>query len=156
MPKAVAIVRIRGYAHAPWKIQETLEMLRLPKVFNTMIYPYTESLKGMLIKVEPFITWGEISEDGLNALLNRLETCKGEKITEEYIKTKLSMDLNTFKTKLLSGELALNKLDNIFKLPIRLHPPSGGFKGKVNAPYKSKGEFGYRGLEINNLIKRMV
>jgi LSU ribosomal protein L30P len=131
-------------------------MLRLPKVFNTMIYPYTESLKGMLIKVEPFITWGEISEDGLNALLNRLETCKGEKITEEYIKTKLSMDLNTFKTKLLSGELALNKLDNIFKLPIRLHPPSGGFKGKVNAPYKAKGEFGYRGLEINNLIKRMV
>lgn len=121
-----------------------------------MIYPYTDSLRGMLIKVEPYVTWGEITEEGLNALLNRLETSSGEKITEEYVKTKLSMDLATFRTKILSGELLLNKFDDEFELPIRLHPPSGGFKGKINTPYKAKGVFGYRGSDINNLIKRMV
>ncbi len=39
----LAIVRIRGYAGAPWYINDTLKMLRLSKKFNAMVYPKTDS-----------------------------------------------------------------------------------------------------------------
>ena len=36
----------------------------------------------------------------------------------------------------------------------RLHPPSKGFKGKVKRSYTAGGVTGYRGENINNLIKK--
>ncbi|MDT7875681.1 MAG: 50S ribosomal protein L30 [Sulfolobaceae archaeon] len=152
----LGIIRIRGYAASPWYIQDTLEMLRLGKRFNAMIYLKTPSLEGMLRLASPYITWGELNEEGLKLLLTRLRTINNERITDEYLKKTLNVDIDGFVKKLESGEIKLNKLDNYFKLPIKLHPPKGGFKGKINRPYNAKGEFGYRGDKINELIKRMV
>lgn len=64
----IAIVRIRGYAGAPWFINDTLEMLRLPRKFNAMVYPLTPSIEGMLRVAEPYITWGELNEEGASTL----------------------------------------------------------------------------------------
>ncbi len=36
----------------------------------------------------------------------------------------------------------------------RLHPPSKGYKGKVKRSYTAGGVRGYRGENINNLIKK--
>jgi len=36
----------------------------------------------------------------------------------------------------------------------RLHPPSKGFRGKVMRSYMAGGVTGYRGENINNLIKK--
>ena len=49
----------------------------------------------------------------------------------------------------------LTDLHNI-KPVFRLHPPKGGFKGKIKRPWKDKGELGYRKQAIEDLIKRMV
>jgi len=38
----------------------------------------------------------------------------------------------------------------------RLRPPKKGFKGKVKRSFAAGGEAGYRGEEINELLKRMV
>ncbi|BFH73467.1 50S ribosomal protein L30 [Sulfurisphaera javensis] len=158
MVTLLGIIRIRGYAGTPWYIQDTLKLLRLPRRFNAMIYEDTPSIRGMLKVAEPYVTWGELNEESLKLLLTRLETKIGHKrITDEILKTQLKIDgYDSFVKKIMTGELKLHKLDDYFKLPIRLHPPSGGFKGKINRPFNVKGEFGYRGEKINELIKRMV
>ena len=39
----------------------------------------------------------------------------------------------------------------------RLHPPRKGLGRKgIKAPFKRKGALGYRGTDINNLIRRMI
>lgn len=151
----VAIVRIKGYAGAPWYINDTLEMLRMPRKFNAMVYPLTPSLKGMLRVVEPYVTWGELNEEGARALVERLKVKGGKKLDEQALKTLNVSSKDELVKALVEGKLQLHKYDDVLSLPIRLHPPKGGFKGKVNRPYKMKGEFGYRGLEINKLLVRM-
>lgn len=156
MPNSVLIIRIRGYAATPWQIQDTLEMLRLPRRFNAMVYPYNESIKGMLMKVQSYITWGELNEEGAELLISKLRTVGNKKLDEDFIKKSFGLEKGEFVKKLVAGEIQLNKYAEVISLPIRLHPPVGGFKGKVNRPYKNKGEFGYRGIEINKLLKRMI
>ncbi|BFI75209.1 50S ribosomal protein L30 [Sulfurisphaera ohwakuensis] len=158
MTRLLGIIRIRGYADTPWYIQDTLKMLRLPRRFNAMVYEDSPSIRGMLKIAEPYITWGELNEEGLKLLLTRLHTKIGNlKITDDILKSQLKIEsYNLFVKKIMDGEIKLHKLDDYFKLPIRLHPPSGGFKGKINRPFGVKGEFGYRGEKINELIKRMV
>jgi large subunit ribosomal protein L30 len=51
-------------------------------------------------------------------------------------------------------EVQLKDLKDI-KPVFRLHPPKKGFKGTIKRSYKSGGVTGYRGEDINNLIKRM-
>ena len=51
-------------------------------------------------------------------------------------------------------EVEFNRLPGIEPV-FRLHPPSKGFKGKVKRSYTTGGVTGYRGENINNLIKRM-
>lgn len=63
MVELLGIIRIRGWAKAPWYINETLEMLRLRYNFNTMMYPKTSQILGMLNKVSPYVTWGEIDPE---------------------------------------------------------------------------------------------
>ena len=41
------------------------------------------------------------------------------------------------------------------KIVFRLTPPSGGFRKSVKEHFP-RGELGYRGAEINSLIKRMI
>lgn len=154
------VVRIRGWAGSPWYIEETLDMLRLRRTFNAMIYPKKPEIEGMLRKVEPYITWGEINADTLKQLIlnKRLLTINGNPLTDEYVKEKLKIagGIQEFINKVISEELKLNALDEYIQLPIRLHPPSGGFKGSVKRPLNVKGEFGYRGDKINELVRRMM
>ncbi|MEJ2780058.1 uL30 family ribosomal protein, partial [Stygiolobus sp. CP850M] len=83
MTELIGIIRIRGWAATPWYIQDTLEMLRLKRRFSAMIYPKSSTLEGMLKLTAPYITWGELNDEGLNLLLTRLKTIDGNKVNEE-------------------------------------------------------------------------
>lgn len=154
------IVRIRGWAGSPWYVEETLEMLRLRRTFNAMIYPKKPEIEGMLLKVQPYVTWGELKEETLSELITnkRLLTIEGKPLNDEYIKDRLKIQggLQEFVKKIMNEEIRINELGEYIKLPIRLHPPSGGFKGSVKKPFNVKGEFGYRGDKINELVRRMI
>ncbi|AHC50982.1 50S ribosomal protein L30 [Sulfolobus acidocaldarius SUSAZ] len=156
MNELIGVIRIRGWAATPWYIQDTLSMLRLKNAFNAMIYPKDSSIQGMLNLVSSYVTWGELNDEGLRLLVSKLEISKGKKVNEEYVKDKLNVDFQSFVESIKDGKLRLNKLNETFSLPIRLHPPKGGFKGKVSRPFRAGGEFGYRGDKINELIRRMV
>ncbi|MEM4499810.1 MAG: uL30 family ribosomal protein [Candidatus Woesearchaeota archaeon] len=50
-----------------------------------------------------------------------------------------------------------NLLDGNKKMLFSLHPPIKGFeKGGIKKSFSQKGSLGYRGKEINHLIRRMV
>ncbi|WP_048087798.1 50S ribosomal protein L30 [Metallosphaera yellowstonensis] len=154
MTASILVIRIRGRASTPWDIQETLDRLRLYNHYNAMIYPAEEQIVGMIRRVQSYVTWGELNMEGAKAIISRLETFKG-KLDEGIIKEKMGITLEEFLRDLVEGRIRLNKQDFV-KLPIRLHPPKKGFKGKVNSFLGSGGELGYRGDKINELVRRMV
>ena len=155
----LAIIRLRGSVGIPHDIAYALRLLRLVRKYHCVIYPATESLQGILNKVKDFITWGEIDLETLTSLLRKRGRVSGGKpLTDEFIKKNLNIDnIDEFAKTLYEGRLELHKLEKYGIKPIfRLHPPKGGFKGSIRKPYKDGGEAGYRGSEINNLLKRMI
>lgn len=105
----LAAIRIRGVTSKRKDIEDTLKMLGLKKNHAMAILPRTDSILGMLRKVESMVAWGDIDEE-------------------------LAAKFSTKKANLKS--------------------PVKGFRSIKN-PYP-KGDLGYRGKEINELIKRMM
>jgi ribosomal protein L30/L7E len=107
-----AVIRLRGGIRLRKELADTMMMLGLKRVNTLAILPETDSILGMIKKVQCFVAWGEVSKE----------------IEEELKKN--------------------NK--KIF----HLKPPKKGLKSiKLRYP---EGDIGYRGKEINVLIKRMM
>jgi len=86
----------------------------------------------MINKVKDYVTYGEIDKE---TLIELLKSRSDEKNPEKAAKEAFD-----------KGEL---------KIVFRLHPPRGGMKS-IKKSFKSKGDLGYRGEEINKLLKRMM
>ncbi|MEM4316306.1 MAG: uL30 family ribosomal protein, partial [Nitrososphaerota archaeon] len=54
-------VRIKGHVGMDEAVRETLRFLRLRRVHTAVLLPDTPSVKGMLRKVERYVTWGKPS-----------------------------------------------------------------------------------------------
>lgn len=143
MSNLYAIVRIRGSVNARKVIDSTMEMLRLKKIGNCMIYPKNPVIEGMLRKSSTFVTWGEIKDDVLLKLVSKRGRLQGDK------------KLDDKKAKEIAGKLGKEGTKKLeIKLPFRLSPPSKGYN-TVKAPFP-KGDAGYRGEKINDLLERMI
>lgn len=158
--KLYAIIRIRGTADVHPEVESTLKMLRLLKRYNCTLYPSDlPGIEGMLRKVEGWTTWGEIDREVLVELLKKRGRVPGGKpLTDEYVREKLRLEggVEELADKLLRGELKLHKLEEVIKPVFRLHPPKKGFKRSIKRMFRDGGELGYRGVEINSLLKRMI
>lgn len=125
-------------------IKDTLAMLRLNRKMHSVLIKENESMKGMLNKVRNWITWGEVDDENLKILINK----RGRKQVNERLNEK-------------EAEEIFNKIKGNEKIPeeikpvFRLTPPSKGFKKSIKQHYPD-GELGYRGKEINELLKRMI
>ncbi|RLG77983.1 MAG: 50S ribosomal protein L30 [Thermoprotei archaeon] len=153
-----AIIRIRGTVDVHPKVESTLRMLRLIRKFHAVLYPKNPTIDGMLEVVKDWVTWGEIERDVLKELiLKRGRLVGNKKITEEAIKKIFKVDnIDELVDALLEGKILWHKYDEYVKPVFRLHPPRGGFKGSIKKPYKTGGELGYRGKEVNELLRRMI
>lgn len=134
----IAAIRLRGNVKTPEKTEDTLKMLNLKNVHNCTIIPETPDYQGMLQKVKGYITWGEINKETLTKLIEK--------------KSNTEKDTEKLAEEIMEKEEKPEEIEETF----RLHPPKGGFKGTKKNPYGKKGELGYRGKEINSLIKRMI
>ena len=140
----LAVVRIRGSPGLDKPKKDTLNMLNLTRVNHCVVIREDPSYIGMLRKVENYVTWGEITKETLEKLVlkrgrltgnKKIEPEKVKKITETILKEK---------------SVKNTPLKPVF----RLHPPKKGYKSiKVLYP---KGDAGYRGEKINELLKRMI
>lgn len=148
-------IRIKGGVGVRKEIRDTLEMLRLKAANNCVILPETPNFKGMISKVKDFVTYGEIDKETLAKMLKKRLRLKGDKrIDEKILKEITNFDsFEKFAEALIEGKAKLKDFDQI-KQVFRLTPPSKGFKS-VKEHYP-RGDLGYRGKEINELIERMI
>jgi len=139
-----AVIRIKGLAKIREDFQDALKMLRLNRKMHCVVLEENDNVKGMLQKVKDRVTWGEIDDDILRLLIEKRGRKSGNiRLTKEEAE-------KTFKTLKES-----HKIPNEIKPVFRLTPPSKGFKHSIKQHYP-KGELGYRGKEINELLKRMI
>jgi len=139
-----AVIRIRGSVDLKKDIEDTLSMLRLNRKMHCVLVKDSESMKGMLQKVRNWITWGEVDDDILKLLIKKRGRKTGEKkLTEQEAE-------EIFK-KIKENQKISEEIKPIF----RLTSPSKGFKKSIKQHYP-KGELGYRGKEINDMLKRMI
>jgi len=137
-------IRIRGSVNLRKEIKDTLAMLRLYRKMHCVLLKETDSIKGMLKRVNNWITYGEIEDDILKLLVEK----RGRKLGNKRLTKEEAEEV--FK-KIKENE----KIPNTIKPVFRLTPPSKGFKKSIKQHYP-KGELGYRGKEINKLLERMV
>ena len=139
----IAVIRIRGSMRVDNAVIDTLEMLRLYRNNFCVVLPKNALYEGMVKKAKDYITWGEIDDETFNLLAEK----RGEEFRgrETDSKKKISYDdFFVFNNK---------KIKKFF----RLSPPRKGFERKgIKTTYQNGGALGYRGAEINELIKRMI
>lgn len=150
-----AVIRIRGSGRVRKEFKDTLEMLRLKAPNNCVIVPEVPDFKGMLNEVRNLVTWGEIDKETLVKMLEKRLMLKGHKrIDTETLKKMTGFEsFESLADGLIDGKTKLNgfeKIDPVF----RLTPPSKGFKSVRK--HWPKGDLGYRGKKINDLLKRMI
>lgn len=130
--KLLAIVRVRGSVRVSHDIEETMQRLNLKRPNNCALVRYTQSYRGMILKVQNHVAYGEIDEPTLSKLLAR-------HVPEANAKEVLSGKLDSLKD----------------RMPLRLHPPRHGYRSTKLA-FKQGGNLGNMGPAINGLIARMI
>ena len=125
-------------------------MLRLHRKHHCVLLHSSPATKGMLQKVKDYVTWGEIDEKVLKHLIKKRGRKTGNKrLSDEEAEKALSALTS-------SSEHPAKLLLNLGIKPVfRLSPPSKGFKKSIKQHYP-KGELGYRGEAINELLERMI
>ncbi len=151
----LAAVRIKGIVNTPIKIRATLKMIRLDEPNYCSLVPNTPSYRGMLHKVKDFITFGEIDKETVIKMLKKRMRLKGGKrIEESMLKAETAFSsYEEIADAIMHGNAKMSGFKNI-QPNFRLTPPSKGFNStKVHYP---KGDLGYRGAEIKELLERMI
>jgi large subunit ribosomal protein L30 len=150
------VIRLRGQTKLRHDQKKTLESLRLLKINHATIVPETDEYEGMLKKVEHFVTYGDLSADTAEALLEERGRVRGgDPIDDDEVAENTDFDtVSELAEALADGDADLAYLDDI-KPVFRLAPARGGLdntKRHVN----EGGSLGYRGEDIDDLIERML
>ena len=139
-----AAIRVNGTVGIRKDINDTLKMIRLTRPNHCVILDESEVSLGMLRKVHNYITWGNISPEVLEKLIEKRGKIKGNKPVE--------------KAKLKGYVEAISKSESLKvkdMVPVlRLNPPLKGYK-KTKLHYP-KGALGDRKEKINELLLRMM
>jgi large subunit ribosomal protein L30 len=148
------VVRVRGTVHARNDIVETLRLLHLTRPNHATVVPEADAFRGMLSKVQGYVTWGEAEPETVGLLLKeRGETVAGARITSDVLGDELrAKDLPE-----LTRTVAERGLPPVAGLrPLfRLRAPKGGWRS-TKRPFSLGGALGYRGRAINDLVRRMI
>lgn len=155
----VLAVRLQGPVAVPQETEHTLRSLGLDRRFNASLLEKDENTVGMLRHAKDYLTWGEVKPEDIAALLReRAELAAGASLTDKFVKENFGQEsIQALATALLQGQIELTTLWLKGVKPLfRLHPPSGGFETSIKRPFGSRGELGYRGPDISNLLTRML
>lgn len=151
---SIGVVQVRGAIDSDGEVRDTLEMLNLGGVNSFTVVPETPSFRGMVVKVNDYVAFGEPSESTLALLLEkRGETLRGGDVTDDYVEENTGYEsVNELAEALVEGEVTLR--DAGLKPTLRLHPPRKGHSGLKHSR-KEGGVLGDHGGEIDELLRRM-
>src|SRR5579863_469892 len=119
------VIRVRGTIHARHDIIDTLHVLHLNRPNHATVLPEAESFRGMLTKVQGYVTWGEAEPETIGLLLKqRGETTEGDRLGEANLTdVARSKDFNELTRHVLAqGLLRSPGVRPLF----RLKAPKGG------------------------------
>ncbi|BAB59492.1 ribosomal protein large subunit L7 [Thermoplasma volcanium GSS1] len=152
----LAVIRIRGRTGIKQDIEDTAHLLRLNRINHLVLLQEDAVTKGMLQKVKDYVTWGEIDVDTLEVLLKNRCLFKGRrKLTEEELKDVTGFgSYRDLAKALVDGKIKFSEINDVVPV-IRLNPPYKGYEA-IKTSYRNGGSAGYRGKDINNLIRRMI
>lgn len=153
------VVRLQGPVAVPKYMESTLRSLRLDRRFSAVLLEKSQNLIGMLRQAKDYVTWGDVKTEDIAGLLKeRGELLGGDHVTDKFVKESFGEEsIDRLATALTRGQIELKALwQKGIKPVFRLHPPSGGFQGSIKRPFGSRGELGYRGPDISNLVARMT
>ncbi len=152
----LAVVQVRGEVNMTEAVEDTLEMLNLHAVNQCTLVPETDTYRGMITKVNDYVSFGEPSEDVLATVLEkRAEPLEGEAtIDDEWVAEQTDYDtVSALAGALLAEETSLR--DQGLSPTLRLHPPRGGHEGIKN-PRSGGGQLGtHSTAEIDDLLAAM-
>ena len=151
-----AVIRVRGTVNIKPDIKKTLQLLNLSKVNHCVLLEEKPSIKGMLQVVKDYVTWGEIEKDAISNLITSRGKLEGDKeLTNDYLKSSTSFsDVDKISQAIIDNKFRYKDIPDV-KPIFRLSPPKNGYEG-IKRSFSNKGALGYRGKEINKLIKRMI
>jgi large subunit ribosomal protein L30 len=151
-----AVIRVRGTVNIKPDIKKTLQLLNLSKVNHCVLLEEKPSIKGMLQVVKDYVTWGEIEKDAISKLITSRGKLEGDKeLTNDYLKSSTSFsDVDKISQAIIDNKFRYKDIPDV-KPIFRLSPPKNGYEG-IKRSFSNKGALGYRGKEINKLIKRMI
>jgi large subunit ribosomal protein L30 len=156
MSKIFAIIRIRGSMETRGRVERGLKDLHLTRKNHCILAIDSPQLKGYLILMKDFVSWGDISKENTEKLFKtHSEVSGGAKLTDEYLqKNSKYKSIAEFAHAFFDCQASMKDVAGL-KPMFRLHPPIKGFDGGIKQPYP-KGSLGFRKDGINKLIVRMM
>jgi len=141
----ILAVRIRGTATDNPDVRKTMETLKMESTFRARLLEDSPSTMGMLRSVE-------------SLLRKRGEREGNKEFDDEFAKVFFKREtIADLAKSVVAGEIGIKDLWLAGVKPrFRLHPPKGGFKRSTRRAATDGGELGYRGEDINRLVKRMI
>lgn len=138
----LAVVLVRGLVKVTKPIKDTIAMLNLKRKNCCVVVENNAMNEGMIIKAKDYVTWGEISSDTFQRLLEM----RGKEFKKRETDSKGKYEYN-----------ALEVNGRKYKKYFCLNPPRKGFGRKgIKVAFKAGGALGYRGEKINDLIIKML
>jgi large subunit ribosomal protein L30 len=149
------VVRVRGSIHAKHEIVETLRFLHLTRANHATVIPEEPSFRGMLSRVQGYVTWGETDAETVGLLLQtRGRTLEGKPIAPADAPAAQGSAPVVAELARAVVEKGLPRAKGVRPL-FRLRAPKGGWRS-TKKPFALGGALGYRGPAINELVRRMV
>jgi large subunit ribosomal protein L30 len=150
------VVKIRGLVSAQREARETLKFLHLEHTNHAVIIDNRPAYKGMLQRVNSYVTWGEADKATIVELIQKRGRLAGNnKVTEEYLQKAGFQNFEELADAIMAGKVEFAKLAGTVPV-FKLHPPRKGYKGNTKKSFRAGGEAGNRGAVINDLVKRMA
>uniref|UniRef100_A0A1D1YQ93 60S ribosomal protein L7-2 n=1 Tax=Anthurium amnicola TaxID=1678845 RepID=A0A1D1YQ93_9ARAE len=161
--KLLFVVRIHGSKDMHPRTRKVLHLLRLRHIFDGVFLKANEATLNMLLRVEPFVTYGYPNLKNVRELVYKKGCGKLDKqrvpLTDNNL---IEQALGSFG--IICIEDIVHQIANVgshfkeatgFLFPLKLKKPEDGVLHKKKKPYKDGGDTGNRKEQINDLIDKM-
>ena len=127
--------------------------------FRARLLENTPSVEGMLRAAKNLVAWGKIDPQVLETLLRKRGERDGDKkLDDSFARVFFNKEsVADLAKSIAAGEIPVRDLWSAgIKPGFRLHPPRGGFRRSTRRAATDGGELGFRGDDINRLVRRMI
>ncbi|GAA5842540.1 hypothetical protein JCM3766R1_002622 [Sporobolomyces carnicolor] len=161
-PKVYFVMRIKGINNIAPKPRKILQLLRLLQINNGVFVKVTKATSEMLLRVEPYITYGEPNLKTIRELIYKRGYGKVNKqripltdnqIIENALGQYGILSIEDVISEIHKGGAHFKQVSN-FLWPFKLSNPLGGSRPRKIKTFIEGGETGKREHFINDLVRK--